>query len=277
MKSRLWDAGLTALMFDQTFQLTDLPVIGILILLEGLLSADNALVLAIMVRHLKPELQRKALLYGLGGAFVFRFIAIALATYILELWWLQALGAIYLVFITIKHFLVHSQPEDKKKVRKPMGFWQTVALVEVTDIAFAVDSVLAAVGMVRGPDKIWVVYVGALIGVILLRFAATYFIKLLDRFPGLEHLAYTLVGWVGIKLILMAGHNFTVWWNQRNPQDPLGYSIPEMNHTVFWIVMGVIIVVGTVWTIATARKNPLPSPETEAAVEAIEEAEPRGS
>lgn len=259
-------------MFEQTFQFSDLPVIGILILLEGLLSADNALVLAIMVRHLKPELQKKALLYGLGGAFVFRFIAIALATYILQLWWLQALGAVYLVFITLKHFIVHSQHEDKRKVRKPMGFWQTVVLVEVTDIAFAVDSVLAAVGMVRGADKIWVVYVGAIIGVVLLRFAASYFIKLLDRFPGLEHLAYTLVGWVGIKLLLMAGHNFEVAWNKRNPQDPLGYSIPEMNHGVFWAVMVMIIVVGTVYTVLTAKKKA--SREAEAAAEIIEESEP---
>ena len=262
-------------MLGQTFTLGDLPVIGILVLLEGLLSADNALVLAIMVRHLKPDLQRKALLYGLGGAFVFRFIAIALATYILTLWWLQLIGALYLVFITIKHFLVHSKKEDTKTQRKPLGFWQTVVLVELTDIAFAVDSVLAAVGMVKGPDKIWVVYVGALIGVVLLRFAASYFIKLLDRFPGLEHLAYTLVGWVGIKLLLMAGHNFTVWWDEKNPKDPLGYVIPQMNHSVFWIVMGLIITVGTVLVVANARKeNGASDPIEEEAAELVEEVEP---
>lgn len=243
-------------MFGQSFQWTDVPIVGVLVLLEGLLSADNALVLAIMVRHLPPNLQRKALLYGLGGAFVFRFVAIALASYILLLWWLQAIGALYLLFITVKHFYKHSQPEDKKKKRPPMGFWQTVVLVELTDIAFAVDSVLAAVAMVKGVDKLWVVYLGAIIGVILLRFAANFFIGLLDRLPGLEHLAYMLVGWVGFKLSMMAGHNFVVWWDVTHPKDPLGYIIPEMPHSVFWAVMAAMIIVGLIWIRrATAAKE----------------------
>ena len=76
---------------------SDLLVVGTLIILEGLLSADNALVLALLVRHLPEKQQHKALLYGLVGAFVLRGIFIVLAGFIIRLWWLCALGAAYLI------------------------------------------------------------------------------------------------------------------------------------------------------------------------------------
>jgi len=201
------------LMFvPQTFSVGDLGAIGFLILLEGLLSADNALVLAIMVKHLADKLQKKALLYGLGGAFVFRFLAIIFATFILNLWWLQLVGAAYLLWLPIKHFLnkagehsanfLNKAGEHSANPIKSRGFWQTVIAVELTDIAFAVDSVLAAVGTVSAKDKVWVVYLGAILGIILLRFAAGVFIGVLRKFPDLEHLAFLLVGWVAVKLFL---------------------------------------------------------------------------
>lgn len=229
-------------MTTQTFSIGDLPVIGILVLLEGLLSADNALVLALMVRHLPHNLQRRALLYGLGGAFVFRLVAILLATWIIRLWWLQAIGAAYLIYLLVKHFVAHRQAHDgeaKVKTRQT-GFWQTVMLVELTDIAFAIDSVVAAVGMVHRADKLWLIYLGAIIGIILLRFAASAFINLLEKFPALEHMAYVLVGWVGVKLAFLAGHNFVVAYNEDS-KVPLPFTIPEMSKPVFWVVMGLII------------------------------------
>lgn len=229
----------------QTFAISDLPVIGILILLEGLLSADNALVLAIMVKHLPDKLRQKALLYGLGGAFVFRGIALLAASWIIKLWWLQLIGAAYLLFITIKHFVLHKKEEDEVKERKQMGFWQTVLLVELTDIAFAIDSVVAAVGMIKGEDKLWVAYAGALIGVILLRWAAGVFTKLLDRYPAIEHVAYGLVGWVGVKLLLMSGHNFDRDVVQTSKTISLPFHLPEMPHNIFWIGMATIGIVGS--------------------------------
>lgn len=229
-------------MLGQTFALSDLPVIFVLVLLEGLLSADNALVLALMVRHLPPEKQRKALLYGLGGAFVFRFVAILLATFIIRLWWLQAIGAAYLVFLLVKHIFVsrRESQESEHKVRTGAGFWQTVALVELTDIAFAIDSVVAAVGLVKQQDKIWVIYLGAILGIVLLRFAAGFFIKILEKFPPIEHMAYVLVGWVGVKLAFMSVHNFEVTYNKDNAV-PLGWNFHEMSHGFFWTVMAAII------------------------------------
>ncbi|MBT1617404.1 TerC family protein, partial [Klebsiella pneumoniae] len=76
-------------------------ILGTLLLLEGLLSADNALVLAVMVRHLAVNLQRKALAYGIGGAVVLRILGVLLASYVLEYWWLRAFGALYLAYLAI--------------------------------------------------------------------------------------------------------------------------------------------------------------------------------
>lgn len=242
-------------MTPQVFEPADLGVVAFLVLLEALLSADNALVLAIMVRHLPPGLQRKALTYGLAGAFVFRFVAILLASKIISLWWLQAIGAAYLLYLPIKHFARHSGG-SKAKAREGSGFWQTVVAVELADIAFAVDSVLAGVAVVDGPDKIWVVYLGAIIGVIILRLAASVLIRVLDRFPSLDHMAYVLVGWVGIKLAFMSGHNGVRNYNDTHAQR-LGWSIPELPPAVFWAVMATIAVCGVLYAVKTA---PVPGP-----------------
>lgn len=228
-------------MVPQTFHTGDLAIVAFLVVLEALLSADNALVLAVMVRHLPKNLQRKALLYGLGGAFVFRFIAILFATTILSLWWLQAIGALYLLYLPLKHF--HSANREKTVKAVEKSFWPTVISVEIADIAFAVDSVLAGVALIKSPDKIWVVYFGAIIGVVLLRFAASLFISLLAKYPVLDHIAYILVGWVGVKLAFMAGHNYCV--NYDNTQEPdLAWRIPELPSVLFWTVLAGICIVG---------------------------------
>jgi YkoY family integral membrane protein len=230
----------------QTFQTGDLASIAALVLLEGLLSADNALVLAIMVRHLPKAQQQKALLYGLGGAFLFRLVAILLAGYVLQMWWLQAIGALYLLFLPAKHFTQHVQQKDIKPVGA--GFWMTVIAVDVADIAFAIDSVLAGVAFINDRSKLWVVYLGAVIGIILLRFAAGAFIRLLEKYPVLDHVAYVLVGWVGIKLAFLSGHSL----HRVNPATP---SIPELPAWIFWGGLLVIGLGGTLWALRNPNRN----------------------
>lgn len=222
----------------QTFGPGDLGVILLLVLLEALLSADNALVLAIMVRALPEAQQKKALTYGLVGAFVFRAVAIAFASLIIKLWWLQAIGSVYLLALPIKHFVKAGEAKNVKYIDG--GFWRIVLAVEITDIAFAVDSVLAGVAMVHSHAKIWVVYCGGIIGVILLRFAAQAFIGLLRRYPVFDHVAYLLVGWAGVKLGFVAGHSF----EEVNPTF-LSFDIPEMSQIMFWTVMLLIAGLGT--------------------------------
>lgn len=197
-------------------------VLIILIGLEGLLAADNALVLAIMVKHLPEKQRKRALFYGLAGAFILRFGSLFIISFLVDVWQVQAIGAAYLLYISIKHLADKAMNKDnvKKTKKSGSGFWMTVAKVEVADLAFAVDSILAAVALAVAlpPSGIFtigsldggqflVIFAGGMIGVIIMRFAANMFVDLLNRRPGLEVAAFVIVGWVGIKLaVLVLGH-----------------------------------------------------------------------
>lgn len=241
-------------MFNQTVSAADFGTIGFLILLEALLSADNALILAIIVRHLPKSQQKKALFYGLAGAFVLRLCAILIAVQIISFWWLQAVGAAYLLYLPYKHFLHHVDTKKRAKTRKA-GFWMTVAQAEMTDIAFAVDSVLVAVAIENRKDKVWVVYLGAICGVVLLRFAANMFLRILEKYPFLDHVAYILVGWAGVKLLFVTGHTFEKWYDKGHPGHPLPVSLPEMPPWLFWTGIVLICVVGGFHAVRQANKD----------------------
>lgn len=248
-------------MLNQVFELQDLGKVGVLVALEALLSADNALILAIIVRHLPKDQQRRALFYGLAGAFVLRLGAILLANSIISLWWMQAIGALYLLFLPIKHFITFGRSMDGRAVAGS-GFWMTVLYADLADLAFAIDSVLVAVAIEPHKDKIWVVYLGAVIGIILLRFAAGAFLRLLDRYPVLDHVAYLLVGWAGVKLLFLAGHTFEKWLHIAHPSVTMPFAIPELHPALFWVGMALIAGGGT-WVALRHPKDPEPAAEHE--------------
>lgn len=228
---------------QQTFAYSDVAVVGTLTILEGLLSADNALVLALLVRHLSPQDQNRALSLGLLMAFLLRAIGIALAGFIIRLWWLCGIGALYLIFLAVKHFFSAKHNSDyevsTKSKRRNLNFKQTVTLVGFTDVVFAVDSILVAVAIVdtaKHPDKLWAVYVGGFLGIILLRAAAGVFIQIIRRYPTLDNTAYALVAWAGVKLGFTSAHLYDE-------------SFPEMNRYIFWIIFSIIIIFGILYAV----------------------------
>lgn len=184
-------------------------LIGTLIILEGLLSADNALVLAVMVKHLPLKKRRKALFYGLFGAYAFRFIAIGLGVFLIKLWFIKIIGAGYLAWLSIKYFIDKKKgggdEEDEAEGMNQRGalirlfgtFWGTVAAVELMDIAFSVDSVLAAFGV---SNLVWILFIGGVLGILMMRGVAGIFLTLIDRVPELETTAYILIAIIAIKM-----------------------------------------------------------------------------
>jgi YkoY family integral membrane protein len=241
-------------------------VLLVLIGLEGILAADNALVLAIMVKHLPEEQRKKALFYGLAGALVFRLGSLFIISFLVTIWQVQAIGAAYLLFIAINHlwrrFVVH-RAETAVAVDKPekkSGFWMTVLKVEIADIAFAVDSILAAfalaltlpqtnlpqIGGIDGGQFI-IIFLGGFVGVVIMRFAATMFVKLLKERPSLETAAFVIVGWVGFKLLVFTlAHPSVGVLPHHFPHSPLF-------KTMFWVVL-IGIAVGA-WIISGKKKN----------------------
>ncbi|WEK55068.1 MAG: TerC family protein [Candidatus Cohnella colombiensis] len=204
-------------------------IIASLILLEGLLSADNALVLAVMVKHLPKEQQRRALFYGILGAYIFRFVAIGLGTYLVEFTAVKVLGALYLLYIAYSGLFKGS--DDGEVKNKGYGFWKTVLLVELMDIAFSIDSVIAAFGV---SEQVWVLFLGGILGVLMMRGVAQVFLKLIERFPELEQTAFILIVIIAGKMLAGA----------------FGY---EMSHYLFFGIL-IVVFIGTM-VISSLRKK----------------------
>ncbi len=202
-------------------------IVATLVILEGLLSADNALVLALLVRHLPPKQRTRALRYGIAGAFGFRLLALFLAAHLIYFWPFRLLGGLYLCQIAFSHFHQRRQTSSAISSMAARGFWSTVAVVEFTDIAFSIDSILVAVGV---SQEIWVVYTGGVLGIIAMRFVAGGFLNLLDRFPGLERSAYLLVGWIGFNMVA-----------ETYLLDLFPVLLPRW---LYWLVMAVLLGLG---------------------------------
>jgi YkoY family integral membrane protein len=197
------------MLFGQSFDPADFGTIGLLVVLEGTLSVDNALVLGVLASRVPPSKAGKALAFGLAGALIFRFVAVLLAAYMLQWSIAKFLGALYLIYLAIHHFAVPKSPAHKPPADMTRGsFWRAVLGIELTDLVFAVDSILAAIAMVGPPPpgrvhpKLWVILTGGMLGVVLMRFSAAACVKMLKRFPRLETAAYLIVLVVAIKLLI---------------------------------------------------------------------------
>jgi YkoY family integral membrane protein len=184
----------------------DWLIILSLVLIECILSVDNAIVLAAQTQKLptKKE-QEKSLFYGLWGAYLFRFLLIGVGSYLIHFWEIKVIGALYLVYLSVNHFWKMAHPErvkrKKGKKRKPILplFWSVVLSIELMDIVFSVDSILASLAISPNPV---IVLIGGLIGIICMRGIAEVIMRLMDIVPELEITAYFLVGLIGIKLFL---------------------------------------------------------------------------
>jgi len=192
------------------------------VILEGLLSVDNALVLALMVSALPQNQQKKALRYGIWGAFIFRICAVFAALYLIKFWWLKIAGGAYLFYVAYSGLRSHGGNNSSEALS---GFWLTVAKVELMDMAFSIDSILAAVAMT---DKEWLIITGGILGIIAMRFAAGTFVRLLKCYPTLKITAYVLVFVIGAKLIV------SVWWH---PPHWLFFSL-------LFLILGRALVIG---------------------------------
>lgn len=177
-----------------------------LVVIEGLLSADNALVLAVLVKHLPEKQRKKALLYGMFGAYFFRFLFIGLGVYLVKFWYVKLFGALYLAWICISFFLKKGEEDEAKEFKKDSllvrmfgTFWATVFMVEMMDIAFSVDSILAAFAI---SDEVWVLLIGGMLGILMMRTIAGVFVTLIEKIPELETTAFILIGIIALKMML---------------------------------------------------------------------------
>jgi YkoY family integral membrane protein len=223
----------------------DLVTIGLLVALEGLLSADNALVMAIMVLGLPKSQHKQALHYGLVGAFAFRIIATLLAVYLIQVSWVKLLGGLYLLYLSYDHFTSHGEEGDRRAPPKARGMlglsplWATVVRVEAVNLAFSIDSILVAVAM--SPKRL-VVITGGILGIIAMRLVVGQLLALVQRYPALVDGAFVIIAWVGVKLGLEYLHAVRL----------VPFEVPR------WLSIGLIVVIFLIAFAYAKMQGPMP-------------------
>lgn len=238
-------------------QLSDLLTVGLLVVLEGLLSADNALVVAVMILGLPRRQQKMALRYGLLGAFAFRIIATLLAVYLIRLAFVKLLGGLYLVYLTYQHFFRSGDAEERSKPRpaRPWlglsALWGTVLKVELVNIAFSVDSILVAVAI---SSKTWVVLAGGLLGIAAMRLVISQLLAIVRRYPTLVDGAFIIIALVGTKLLI----------EYAGAMNWIHYEMPR------WLSLALIVVTFLIAYLQARRKGPVADVDDEAAAAFIE-------
>jgi YkoY family integral membrane protein len=243
-------------------QFADFVTIGLLVLLEGLLSADNALVLALMILGLPRADQKKALRYGLVGAFGFRIVATLLATYLIRIGWVKLLGGTYLLYLSCDHFFRSGGTETRSRpvpARPWLGLaalWATVVKVELVNIAFSVDSILVAVAMSK---KIWVVLAGGLLGIIAIRVVIAQLLTIVRKYPAIVDGAFIIIAWVGVKLLV----------EYLGMVGVVGFDINK------WFSFALIAAIFLVSYVYARRKGPAPDLEDAAAEELLKTSDRR--
>lgn len=194
---------------------TTISVIATLILLETLLSIDNAVALAILVSPLPEQQRAKALRYGIIGAYAFRGLCLLFAAWLIHIWWLKIIGGAYLVWLAYDYFKKDS-PKDGDVIASDRGLigklapyigrlWATIIAVELLDITFSIDNIFAAVALT---DKLWLIMIGVGIGILAMRFVAQRFVGLMKKYPRLETAAFLVIGLLGLKLLITTGCSF---------------------------------------------------------------------
>jgi YkoY family integral membrane protein len=223
----------------------DLVTILLLVLLEGLLSADNAMVLAVLVLGLPRSEQQKALRYGIIGAFVFRGLAIVFAAHMIQLSLVKLIGGLYLLWLPYQHFFRGGDASERRTpvpARAWLGmtaFWATVVKVELTDIVFAIDSILVAVAM---SPKLWVVLTGGILGIVAMRLVIGQMLAIVRRYPALVDGAFIIIAWVGLKLFIEYFHAIHV----------IDFQVPR------WLSLGLIVIIFTAAFLYARRQGPQP-------------------
>jgi YkoY family integral membrane protein len=236
---------------------SDFLTVGLLVILEGLLSADNALVMAIMVLGLPRRQRSQALQYGLVGGFLMRFAATLGAYYLIRLILVKLLGGLYLLYLTYAHFFTREEGEDRRRAPKATpwlgmtAFWATVVRVELVNLAFSIDSILVAVAM---SPKLWVVVTGGILGIVAMRVVAGQLIALVQRYPAIVDGAFIIIAWIGIKLGLEYLHD----------AHYIAFEIPR------WISLTVVGVIFLIAFIYARLQGPAPAEDVDPLTEQAE-------
>ncbi|WP_110504506.1 DUF475 domain-containing protein [Candidatus Karelsulcia muelleri] len=193
-----------------------------IVLIEALLSIDNATILTTLVKNINKKDRKKALNYGILGAYFFRIISLIFAAVIINMWWLKLIGGFYLIDLGINHFL-KTQKEEKNFFKIPFfsKIWGTILYVELIDFIFSIDNILAGISYSNNP---LLIFLGVFISLFLLRISTVKLLKLTEKYSSLEDSAFFIIILLGLKLIISLyekiyqDDNFTLFLQSKSFQ-----------------------------------------------------------
>lgn len=206
-----------------------------IILMEGLLSVDNAAILATITLKTKEKDRKKILQYGIIGAYLFRGICLLFASLLIKIWWLKLIGGFYLIYIGSKYFLLKKQQNkiySNKFISLKLfsNFWNNVIYIELIDLLFSIDNIFTAIAF---SNNLLLIYIGVFIGIITMRGVVTIFIKLIKKYPKLESAAFLVIIFLGFKLIMSI---FDIIY-------PYNFFIKIINSLYFEIISSLITII----------------------------------
>ncbi|WP_341656790.1 TerC family protein [Blattabacterium cuenoti] len=178
-----------------------LSIIGNLFLIESILSIDNAAILASIILNIQKKDRKKAIRYGIIGAYFFRCLCLLFASILIKIWWLKPLGGIYLIFVGLKHFFMKKNIFHLKNEKKQYSFWKVIFIIEIMDLAFSIDNIFASVAL---SENFILIFLGVCIGIFSMRLIAQFFVQLMDKIPELKHSSFLVIILLGIKLIFFS-------------------------------------------------------------------------
>ena len=223
---------------DQTFVWVDVPILIVVIFVEILLSADNMLIIGILIKQL-PKWQRSTAIWtGILGSVILRTIAILFASYLIRFYYFQGIGGLYLMYLAGYELTSHKSPITHPQ--KKTGLVKMILYILALDLVFSVDSILAAFAVVGispldgdSSPKLWIVVVGASCGIVLLRSFTSEVIVWLEKKPFLEKFTLLFVFWIGLRLLIDAGFSAM--------QIDFGINVLTMRELFKWIFWAITL------------------------------------
>lgn len=190
----MWEA-LVGQLYDARFW-TGLVQI---IIIDILLSGDNAVVIALAVRSLPAHQRRKGIVFGTGAAIILRVVFAAFVVYLLEVPYLKLVGGVLLLWIAVKLMLPEHE-EGEGDMAAATNVWQAIRLIVVADAVMSLDNVVAIAAAAHG--SVLLLVLGLLISIPLIIYGSTLILGLVDRYPIIVAGGAALLGWIAGHIIV---------------------------------------------------------------------------
>lgn len=193
-----------------------------IIVIDVLLSGDNAVVIALACRNLPLDQRKKGIFYGVVGAIGLRVVLTFFAVGMLSLPYLKLVGALLLIWIGIKLILPEEEEHGESNVKADTHLWGAVKTIIIADFVMSLDNVLGVAAAAHGNAMLLVF--GLLVSIPLIAWSSQLVLKLIDRFPFIIYAGGALLGYVAGEMLV---------------SEALFKTIVESQHYLHWLVPAV--------------------------------------